>query len=317
VLRLFCRKTAPSLLAGALVTGCHSLEPIEGADAIPDITAHVTTDMAVRLDSRGHLRLTVSHPSPELPTIDSARASDLIRAFMRTFGDHPALKATIDAQRGVSTDLSDIVQLPRLERVESPYSGFAGASVSIRNALGPAILARFVGRSSPVLTVGVSEFAVEVGIADGKIVSPADGGNEFSTWGSPPNEGFQFPITPEQAVVIATSTTHALVDQVPYLLRAAHPFAVASARWVIHLDRAVQVTTVSGDRTVLTRTLYVGLAEEGTRRNVVAIPAMLQPQVDTLNRSPLVTMNVRDGYPIRFDQVGSAVPVGRRAATRR
>lgn len=272
-------------------------------DGRPDVRIFVTEALASLLDSAGHFAVLSPVGVLPYPAIDPDQARALAVGFVNTFGETSAFRAEVSERRGGPIRPGHLKPLARVEFASTPFGSLDGLETWVRKTLGPVFYVRFTDNGEPMLTVAVSAYAIDVGIADGRLVFPASYGGEFSTFGIPPQESYQFPLSPEQAVKMVAEETGARVDSVPALIRGGHPTSRGSARWRIHLDRDVSVRMRTSGEVRVARVLFVGLDDEGPRRNVLSVPSVRQPAVDTIFTSIMTVLSLDPQIPVLFEAI--------------
>jgi hypothetical protein len=255
-----------SLVLGACSDEVASPRPLEAGD----IRTSVTPELASSLGADGRFVL----PQPPLETYDQlspGEAAEIAVAWARTFG------------RYVRDDLERIhgrrIDFDRLRAGSPAYYAAAvyepvepWVAPGIRNAFGPQYLVYLVDDGgSPVLSVAVAAFG-QARVESGVLRLPSAGGMEVVPDAVRSGQGFAAPLSPEQAVSIASRATAARVASVPELVMPGRGYHPHFARWRVTLELPVAARVGSRAAERMTREVYVG------PRGELAVSAEAQPE---------------------------------------
>lgn len=233
-----------------------------------DVRSVVTADVARSLGPDGKF----PHPAvPDevYPQISREGAEEIAVAWVRTFGKF--FREEIEKGHGKRIDWAGLQLAPASYYAAGVYEPVErDALQAIRNAYGPHYMVYMVDREGPVLSLAVAAFT-NATVDDGRLVLPFSSGMEVVPNAVPGGQGYSMPVTPEQAVVLASRATAARVASAPELIMPGKGYHPQHARWRVTLDSPVNVRRVSGGSNS-TREVYVGL------RGEITVPKMAQPE---------------------------------------
>lgn len=273
------RSSRTALLAVLLLVGgaCdRAAPPTSSGVRPPDVSQYVTGEAAAALSANGLFR--DAGPSPErardMISRDAAREQAL--AYVRTFGQF--FHRSWEKQAGRSIHLPSLHADARVDFVDTPYGRFPEGPFhpAFRKIFGPAYLVTLTDGRSPVLLVGVSAFNTDVTIDErGRVIQPAVGGNDFTSFAIASDTNAYLHLTPERAVERVGRTTGARVTRAPERVMMSAFDHVAISVWRLPLDREVRVRARAGGEEKTARELYLnGLGQ-------YLVPAERQPQGHT------------------------------------
>lgn len=283
------------LAAAAACQDVSAPQPLHPAD----LREHLVPAVAAQLTPEGRFPVTAPEPL-RYPQITGEEAQDIALAWARTYG--PSNRAYLEQGHGRAIDFAALEPVSPVWYAAAVYEPVApDVDPGYRNHFGPHFLL-YLGRGGyPVLSVAVAAFT-NVQVENGEPVYPPESGNDVLAFGARHGGGFGFPVSPEQAVRIASRTAGRRVAGAPVLLSPSREYHPPHARWKVTLEGPVAARTASGRR-VEARELFVGLGGE------VVVPAALQP--DTAGGYPLLqggslVLRRRADRPVVFER---ATPV--------
>jgi hypothetical protein len=300
------RSTIPQrLLVMALSSfalGCAERPPVEPQPLHPDdVRLYLTDQASTSLDASGRFVLP-DPPEEAYPQISPERAGELAVVFASTYG--PMVRSHLERQHRRPIDFGALRVGSPVYYAASPYEPVPPHfSPGMRNVHGPQYLLYLVyPDGTPVLSVNVAAFT-EAWIEEGQIRFPTWHGGDFGAAGIPAGDGFQLPVSPEQAARLASRHTGASVAGAPEFLLAPFPYTALHSRWRIRLDRPVEVRLRTTGEARAIRELYVGL------RGQLFVPSAIQPDhlsVDDVRSGTRARLPVREHRPVEFVPVSSA-----------
>jgi hypothetical protein len=223
---------------------------LDGPEALRSL---VTEEVASLLDANG--RFLLPQAARTATEISSARAVQLATAFVTTFGR--LIVGEWEAQRGLKIDVTRLRACGRVTYALSSYELLEGRSLWAQKLVGSWWLVSLCDGTSPQALIAVSAHNTDVTIDDrGWLVQPPVGGNNFMTRGIPAGESV--PVTPEEAVILAGTTTGTRIDRAPEFVSRPRPAAPWLGAWQLHFERPVTVTGIQSNRTSQESTLGVG-----------------------------------------------------------
>lgn len=294
------------LLPSALAACEREHSPVAvGLPDVSDVRPYVTASLASKLDARGQF---VLPPAPDMPDpqVNGEQARQLGLSTLRTFGSFN--KTYFEQTHGAPIDLDHLTPAPRAYYAISPWEPRSNKDpLSVRKAWGPFYLVTFLDPDgAPVLSGAIPAYSTDVGIdGNGRI---RHGGNMtgFFLTGIDKDWGVSIPLSPEQAVAVASSATGARVAEVPQLVLPGLMYKPQWARWRLKLDRTVPLRSKDTGVQHHTAELYVGL------RGEISVPGASQPgAVDVPglgSGAPGLRLVRRVGIPVEFESV---VPASR------
>lgn len=281
------------MVAGALALGCLSAcdappRPTEASlqqrtpqttlvgSVTPSLHGSISNGM-IRTDER------IDAASAEITT---ARAAELAVAFAAKYG--PYMRAVIERAAGVPIDFSRLQPLGRVFLAASPYEPLpARYSRAKARTVGAYYVVTLAQDGVPIVAVTVTALGSDIALDRGKLRMAPRRGNEFRM--VPVGQNREFPMSPENAVRLASEQTGALARELPQLVApAAGTFTAHYSRWRVVLDR--QVRTLEGTET---DTVYVDWTGRTEARSV------LDTRPDTVSSSLAYDQSA-------FEQVGLA-----------
>jgi hypothetical protein len=150
-----------------------------------------------------------------------------------------------------------------------------------------------------VVSLSVAAYATDVGIDDrGYVDLPHQSGNEFRPLGVPWTSEVGIPLAPEEAVASVGLGTEAKIKELPTLLAPGKRFTAHTSRWVLVLDRPIQVITTASGATLSVTTVYVS---EDLRPSGDYLETFVRWWVASPTQ-PLVDSTVGDNVPILPDR---------------
>ncbi len=291
----FLRRQGPAL--AVLLVSAAACQDVSAPQPLypGDLREHLVPAVAAQLTPEGRFPGIASEPLP-YPQITAAEAQEIALSWARTYG--PFNRPYLEQGHGRAIDFAALEPVSPVWYAAAVYEPVApDVDPGYRNHFGPHYLL-YLGRDGePVLSVSVAAFT-EVRIENGEPVYPLESGNDVLSFGVRHGAGFGFPVSPEQAVRIASRVTGRRVAGAPVLLNPSREYHPPHARWKVTLERPVAARTASGRR-VEPRELFVGL------RGEVVVPAALQP--DTAGGYPLLrggtlVLRRRAGRPVLFER---------------
>lgn len=279
----------------------------------PNVEAHVTGEAARSLDEHGRFVFGAPSAPGAVPIITPERAGQLAQAMLRTWGRH--MRRSWEYQRGGRVDPERLQLGSRILYAETPYEVFPDTyHPADRRHYGPMYLVPFMVEGEQVLTVGVSAYSTDLDIgSDGLVIRPALGGGWFfpiaTSLDTTKGPTRYRPLSPEEAVQLATSWSGARTDQVPQLTLKEVRYDPVVAQWKVVLDRPVQVRNRRTGGSGATRELYVGTDRK------LWIPRAEQPAAQSVTyaagpttrgqprKEGKLELRRRQGIPLVFDEV--------------
>ena len=287
----------------ALVASCTS--DATGPSAIPDVRSYVTPNALQFVDSRGAFLLKIPPLDTRYPIIDSVMAGKLADAFLKIVETVPGIWVFVETQHQSPLHASDMTRVPRVEFMDSPYEPVSEEVPDrIRREEGPYYVFRYLQKGSSAVTVTVSVYDTHLSIVDGQIVFPPVSGEEFYADGMRPG-GYERPIGPEEAVIVAAKQTGARIDALPILARRGFQYGNQSAKWKLLLDRAVPVQGIQTGTHYSTNTVYVGMSTvdgNALKKDAMFVALSEQPTEELDFRIPLM-LKVRKGFAVAYEEV--------------
>lgn len=275
--------------------------------AIPNVRPYLTQSAQQFIGSDGTLLLNTPVLDTPYPTIDSVKAGELASAFLRLVETIPGIWVFVEAQHQGRLHVADMTRVGRAEFMETPYEPVSeGVPEHIRRAEGPSYVFRYLEKGTSAVTVTVSVYATHFSTVDGRLVFPRDWGNEFYVDGMRPG-GYERPLGPEEAALVAAKATGAKIDALPILVRRGFQYGNQSAKWKIVLDRDASVQGIETGTRYSTNTLYVGMSTiqgNALKKDAlfVALPQQPTEEIDFRIRPPL-TLKVRKGFSVAYEEV--------------
>lgn len=263
VLRIAC--VVGSLVVSACSDEVASPRLLEAGD----IRTSITPELASSLGPDGRFVLP-QPPREAYAQLSPGEATEVALAWARTFG------------RYVRDDLERIhgrrIEFDRLRAGSPAYYAAAvfepvepWVAPGIRNAFGPQYLVYLVDDGgNPVLSIAVAAFG-QARVENGMLRLPSAGGMEVVPDAVRSGQGFAAPLSPEQAVSIASRATGARITSVPELVMPGRGYHPHFARWRVTLELPVAARVGSRASERVTREVYVG------PRGELALPAQAQP----------------------------------------
>ncbi len=220
----------------------------------------VTGAAAAAIGADGRFDLAAPTAPAQVPIITAARAGELAKAMLRTYGQF--LEPSWERQRGGEIDLNSLEMEPRIFFAETPYRVFPdGVHPTYKRTAGPSYLVRFASNGETVLVIAVSAYNTDIEIdSNGATVLPFYSGGDFFPIGvSPgPNVGWGYmPVTPEEAAAAAAARTRSRVAGVPRLVRRSFDYHPAESLWEIDMERPVNLRAKGGSARPTSK-VYVG-----------------------------------------------------------
>lgn len=279
----------------------------------PDVRPHVTGALLPHIDGAGHFIIQNVAPPSAHETLGETAAHEIALAFVRTFASPDVVIGTSfgelwQKQRGTVIDWRTL-RVSGAVIAQSPYADVpVGSPGPLRNLGGPSWIVRLSDEAGPALSVEVALYETGLSVENGRLRFPPVSGNALGGYGNDILAGgLVQPIGPERAAIAAAKATGALVSSVPVLALPERIYHYTFARWRVDLDRDVtfQVLGSASERT--SRTVYVGV-DYGTNRRFVRhdglfLPALVQPDVDTVRFDPVFTLRRRPDVPVLFERV--------------
>jgi hypothetical protein len=266
-----------ALLLTALVSavGCDAGKaPPTGIEAPPpDIRPYVAGEAAAALSASGTFPYAGPTHDRGERMISPERAGELALAYVRAFGQF--FHRSWEKDAGRSIHLPSLRVDTRVFFAEAPYGRFPEGPFhpAYRKIFGPEYIVTLTDGRTPVLLVGVSAYNTDVAIDErGLVVTPPDGGSEFTSFGIPSDTSVYTHLTPERAVARVGHRTGARVLSPPVLLQMSAFHHPVLAVWRLSLDRPVPVRTVSGAAQKKVRDVYLN------GRGQYLMPADEQPR---------------------------------------
>jgi hypothetical protein len=295
-MRSFLLRRAPAAAAALLVsaTACQDVsapQPLHPAD----LREHVVPSLAAQLTPEGRFPATAPEPQP-YPQITAEEAREIALAWARIFG--PYNRPYLEKGHGRAIDFAALEPVSPVWYAAAVYEPVEPElHHGYRNAFGPHYLLYLGQSGEPVLSMSVAAHT-GVRVENGELVYPFESGNDVLAFGARHGQGFGFPVSPEQAVRIASIATGRRAAGAPVLLNPSREYHPPHARWRVTLERPVVARTASGRR-VETREFFVGL------RGEVVVPTLMQP--DTVGGYPLVdglrlVLQRRADRPVAFER---------------
>ena len=313
------RIATSAVLGCAILNSCgDATGPDDGRDRDPpDVRVWVTEELSANLDAKGHFVLPTPQPVGAEPIISPETAAQLAMAYVQTFlwNDDAAaagfetLSRVLEREHGRNVDWLDVRPLPeRTYYAGGAYQELpAAVPLFVRRAFGRSYQIPLVSGGNQVALLTVAAHSTDTSIdADGTLVLPRVSGGEFDASGIPWNLATWVPLSPEEAVRIAATTTGARVRRLPRLTRMGDPVASYFAKWEIVLDRPVTLRMVDTGETRSSDTVFLGAWADW--KIEWFLPKRVQPEGDTILYSAedgdhLVYARFRDDVSVTFDHV--------------
>jgi hypothetical protein len=288
-------------------------DPVGPKVILPNVSACVTPQLRTLLDAQGVFVLEDSMIGPADSVVSESEGRELAFAYLRTFAHDRSFWQPLELQHGGRIAITSMEATTRVELAHSPYDTVPPeASPSLRRSLAPSRVVRLLAHGVPAAMVSVSTRAHELRIQDGMVIFSNMAGGEFQAFGMRPDAGFSAPIGPERAARAAANATGALVAGVPALLKPDRRFAMTFARWRVALDRPVSFREVVSGQIRTSSDVYVGMLPvtgvPGGVPEALYLPALAQPETDTVSVNPAVIVAIRAGVPVRFEVVEPSAP---------
>jgi hypothetical protein len=301
------RLLSPIVMLLIVISGC--LGASEDAKP-PELTPHlmaslVTGAAAANLDASGHFRL--QGPSGAGPRQLSRREAEALAAIWPVqFG--PWIQPALEKEHGGPITFSDLRVCGKALYAGSPFEPIDLAvaeptAAPAQRVFGPWWLATLCNVSGvPELSLGISAYATDITIKDGRMVLPVIGGEWFSPEGIPLGAEDDFILSPERAAErVATKTSHK-IREVPQLIvplrRQGFP---NHPHWRLLLDTKAAVQTETNKQGRAEDHLYIG-RRPTDRSNTLAVAAPSQPEEVTVSYLANVKIGALPG-PIEYKQI--------------
>lgn len=248
------------LWLGLTAVGCSERATVPSPTAdIRDITAALTSDVAVLLTPAGDFPSGVARSVDGRDVISPEEAKELALAYLRDFGPH--VRDYINAQHGRPVDFGDLSTDARVLLAESPYGALpADAFSAFHKAYGPYYLVRVRSENRSLAVVAVSAYATDLRIVDGRLRTSGPYGNEFRLWVTPASGVERPAIGPEDAVRMVYTAFAERVSEVPRFIRAGVEFFPHLGAWRLRMAAPVRVMDANSGAEREVQELYLDAA---------------------------------------------------------
>ncbi len=274
----------------------------------PDVRDWVTADIAAGLDSDGHFLLPPPRPPGDVPIITGTDARRFALAYAN-LAVGTSLADQIQSFHGAPIDWTNLEAAPRVFFAESPYADVPDTVPSyVRNSLGPYFLVHVRSRGKVIASEGVAGYATYLSVkSDGKIGFPASHGSEFRTQGVHDRSPYQFPMAPEEAVVLVGRATGVRISSIPELRRPNRLYSPGLSYWRLETEGEVRCVGMSSGELYVTDEIYVAsLGEflvglpESSSTDSMSYPLRLG---DGTLQWHTIRLDVRGGFSTQFEEV--------------
>jgi hypothetical protein len=237
------QRFAGGAFAFAVVTMVSSCtEPLPTVSQQPGLSRLVTSNVMARV--QGNQFALPEHGDSVSAEISGDRAKQLVAAFWHDGAR--GLEYGVSRDRGAPIHSSELQPCSRAYYVTSAYRHIrSDAPVIIKKALGPHWLVGLCYGDIEEVVIGVSAFATDAKIGNGRFKVEDPGVVNFQVMGVP--LGTTIPVTPEQIAQFVTDQTGHLLADVPLLVMRPYPKGAVTAVWQVTLDVPVSAKgNVSG-----------------------------------------------------------------------
>jgi len=310
-----------TVVAALVLVGAGCSEHADGGPQVPDpngpqsLSLYLSGAAAEQLQPDGSLRISNVQTAGRRPQIDETRARDIATAFIAT---HLAgLLAALERDRGASINAENVAVCPRVFYAESAFEELPEEVPGVYHRMyGPWWLTSLcTPAGEPVVALGISAYATELGISGGKLMYPENSGGEFRWVGIRPGDDNLLPVSPENAVRLAAGMANRRISAITRLVarRPGSGYPQLS-QWQLTLDREADVRIPETATVARTRELFVS-AEAGSKAKIrVASPQQpdavdveWRPRSD-IEQNPVPPARTtrlarRAGIPVMFQEV--------------
>lgn len=251
--------TAMTVVGTACSDRAGSAPRVPDAEGPQSLALYLAGAAANQLQPDGTLRINNVQTAGTRPQIDEDRAREIASAFIASHLQ--GLRAALEEDRGASIDVRTVSPCPRVFYAESAFEELPDDVPGIYHRMyGPWWLTTLcTPGGEPVVALGISAYATELGIAGGKLTYPDISGGEFRVVGIRPGDENLLPIPPEAAVRRAADMASRRIASVPRLvLRLPGSAYPQLAHWQLTLDSEAEFTIPGGEGSVRARDVFVG-----------------------------------------------------------
>lgn len=267
------------------------------------VSEYLTSDVSSALDSNGRFSR-LAYAGEYQPLLDTTVARRLADSYVQHHG--PFFRAYIERVHGTSVDFNTL-QADEVYLAGTPYEELPlEIPEAIRRAYGPYFVIPYFTGDRQVLAVSVSARATHLRLEDGKIVWPAETGNEFRLSAVPADGSVLLPPSPEGVVEWVFRQTGSRIGAVPKLVQPNKTISPELSFWEVKLDVATPVRGSESSATRETAVLYVdyngGLhIPVPPQPSVIAVPYLSgSPDSRELRQT---TTGLRKGHYLKFERI--------------
>jgi hypothetical protein len=280
------------------------------------LAQYLTGPAANQLQGDGTLRVANVQTATRRRQIDENRAREIATAFIATH--LRGLRQSLERDRGASIDVQNVVVCPRAFYAESPFEELPDEVPRVYHQLyGPWWLTSLCAPGGePVVSLGISAYATDLSISDGKLRYPDVAGGEFRWVGIRPGEANLLPVPPESAVRRGGSVASRRIASIPRLVLRASGYPQL-AQWQLTLDSETDVRVLQAASSARTKEVFVGAEATSPPSTRIAAPQQPDaieiewrpwPVVGQTPDTPLppartTRMVRRVGFPVTFQEV--------------
>ncbi len=227
-------------------SGCDDAQSLVRPRDPSSVAAFVTGEAAANLDANGRLILSGPLDLP-YPQITAERARELAEAFRVIH--LPMIVHVMEKDRGAGINVSSLRVCGRTYYAEPSIEPLPpSVHPGLRRAYGPRWIVTLCGASGlPEVSVAVAAYSTDLGLENGRLIYPFEGGGFFSAIGIPVGNLEGLPGFPETAVASVAARTGARVGKMPRLVTLPRKLPQLSY-WRLELERPVSMRSLKSGK---------------------------------------------------------------------
>ena len=236
LVRLPLNTSALMLVAAAACSDRPTVTMPSGLPPQDRLASQLSPAVAKQLDAHGRFTIAAGSATSQFPEISQGQATLLAVTWAHQFG--PRLINYLQGQHGGPINFPKLHSCGRTLYARSAFGPIPPElAAPYRKPYGSWYLATLCDAGElPTVSVAVSAWSTDLTLANGRIVFPAQSGNDFFPMGIPVGSAGEFPASPETAASLAAGNGR-LVASVPELVMPVNTNGPPQgARWHVSLD---------------------------------------------------------------------------------